>query len=123
RPRDGRGGLHAAADPRDDPDPGAVPLAGSASGGPPVSAVSMTAGASIEPAGPKPRRLTPGRVGIYAFLIIAALFFLIPLYAMIITSMKSMEEFRTGNIFARPLQPTMDYWIKAWTQACTGTDC
>ena len=29
----------------------------------------------VEPSGPKPRRLTPGRVGIYAFLIVAAIFF------------------------------------------------
>lgn len=77
----------------------------------------------MEPVGPRPHRITAARFGIYAFLIIAALFFLIPLYAMIITSMKSMTEFRAGNIFALPLQPTAEYWVKAWTQACTGTDC
>lgn len=86
----------------------------------------MTAMAStlaLEPRGPKPRKLTASRVGIYAFLIISAIFFLIPLGVMLMTSMKSMEEIRGGNIFALPLHPTLDYWVKAWSSACTGRDC
>lgn len=77
----------------------------------------------VEPSGPKPRRVTPGRIGIYAFLIMAAIFFLLPLAVMILTSMKSMNEIRGGNIFALPTQPTFDYWIKAWSSACTGVTC
>jgi glucose/mannose transport system permease protein len=77
----------------------------------------------IEPAGPKPRRLTAGRVGIYAFLVVAAIFFLIPLVVMIMTSMKPMTEIRGGNIFALPQNPTIDFWVKAWSSACTGRDC
>jgi glucose/mannose transport system permease protein len=79
--------------------------------------------AGVEPTGAKPKRITPARVGIYAFLLIAALFFLIPLIVMVMTSMKSMGEIRGGNIFALPTQPTFDYWIKAWSSACTGRDC
>jgi len=75
------------------------------------------------PRGPKPRHMTPGRAGIYAFLIISAIFFLIPLGVMLMTSMKSMEEIRGGNIFALPMRPTFDYWVKAWSSACTGRDC
>jgi glucose/mannose transport system permease protein len=77
----------------------------------------------MEPSGPKPRRVTPARIGIYAFLIVAAIFFLLPLAVMILTSMKSMNEIRGGNIFALPTQPTFDYWIKAWSSACTGVVC
>jgi len=77
----------------------------------------------VEPSGPKPRRITPARIGIYAFLIVAAIFFLLPLAVMILTSMKSMNEIRGGNIFALPTQPTFDYWIKAWSSACTGVVC
>ncbi len=77
----------------------------------------------LEPSGPKPRRLTPARIGIYAFLIIAAIFFLVPLVVMILTSMKPMAEIRGGNIFALPQNPTLDYWVKAWSSACTGRDC
>tara|TARA_R110002124_G_scaffold63350_10_gene172992 strand:+ start:28487 stop:29392 length:906 start_codon:yes stop_codon:yes gene_type:complete len=79
--------------------------------------------AMVGPRGPKPRHMTPGRAGIYAFLIISAIFFLIPLGVMVMTSMKSMEEIRGGNIFALPMRPTFDYWVKAWSSACTGRDC
>jgi glucose/mannose transport system permease protein len=86
-----------------------------------MSAASTSYG--VEPSGPKPRRVTPARIGIYAFLIVAAIFFLIPLAVMILTSMKPMDEIRGGNIFALPLNPTIDYWVKAWSSACTGRDC
>jgi len=85
--------------------------------------VSLANSNTIEPSGPKPRRVTAARIGIYAFLIMAAIFFLLPLAVMILTSMKSMNEIRGGNIFALPTQPTFDYWIKAWSSACTGVTC
>ena len=66
---------------------------------------------------------SPARLGIYAFLITAALFFLLPLYVMLVTSVKSMEEIRMGNIFALPLQVTLDPWRQAWSSACTGLSC
>ena len=47
-------------------------------------------------------RFTPARIGIYAFLFAAALFFLLPLYVMLVTSVKSMDEIRLGSIFAIP---------------------
>jgi glucose/mannose transport system permease protein len=51
---------------------------------------------------PRPRQacFTPARLGVYFFLISAALFFLLPLYVMGITSIKPMSEIRLGNIFA-----------------------
>lgn len=79
--------------------------------------------AGVEPRGPKPKRLTPARIGIYAFLIVSALFFLLPLVLMLMTSMKSMAEIRGGNIFALPTNPTFEYWVKAWSSACTGVTC
>jgi glucose/mannose transport system permease protein len=71
----------------------------------------------------KKSRFTPARLGIYAFLIGAALFFLLPLYVMLVTSVKSMEEIRLGSIFALPLQITFDAWNSAWSTACTGVAC
>ncbi|MES2048944.1 MAG: carbohydrate ABC transporter permease [Pseudomonadota bacterium] len=68
-------------------------------------------------------RFTPARVGIYAFLIGAALFFLLPLYVMLVTSVKSMDEIRLGSIFALPLHITFDAWGSAWSSACTGVAC
>lgn len=69
------------------------------------------------------RNLNWGRVGIYAFLLSAALFFLAPLYIMLTTSFKSMEEIRLGQLFALPMQPTLDAWRLAWSEACTGVSC
>ncbi len=63
------------------------------------------------------------RVGLYVFLASAALFFLLPLYVMLATSLKSMDEIRLGNIFALPLAPTLDAWRAAWSEACTGAAC
>ena len=71
------------------------------------------------------RRLgwTPARAGVYGFLIVAALFFLLPLYVMIVTSLKPMAEIRLGTLFALPLRPTLEAWGVAWQSACTGLEC
>ena len=63
------------------------------------------------------------RVGIYAFLLFAAAFFLLPLYVMLTTSFKGMEEIRLGQIFALPSAPSLDAWRAAWSEACTGVSC
>lgn len=63
------------------------------------------------------------RVGLYVFLASAALFFLLPLYVMLATSLKSMDEIRQGNILALPLVPALDAWRAAWSEACTGAAC
>jgi glucose/mannose transport system permease protein len=63
------------------------------------------------------------RLGIYAFLLGAALFFLLPLYVMLSTSFKSMEEIRAGGIFALPLAATVEPWRLAWSEVCTGAAC
>jgi glucose/mannose transport system permease protein len=75
------------------------------------------------PWGARPKRLTAGRIGLYAFLVISALFFLIPLYVMVITSLKAMPEVLASNVLSPPTQPTVQPWIDAWLHACTGGDC
>ena len=84
---------------------------------------SSVTGAMQGPTGRKPQHLTPGRIGLYLFLVIAALFFLLPLYVMLVTSFKSMPEIRQGNIFAFPQMWTADAWVQAWSTACTGLEC
>jgi len=79
--------------------------------------------ADPHPHGPKPSRLTPGRIGLYVFLIAAALFFLLPLYTMVVTSLKTMEEIRQGRIFALPSTLDFTAWKTAWSGACMGTEC
>jgi glucose/mannose transport system permease protein len=73
---------------------------------------------------PKRRpRFTPARIGVYAFLVVSALFFLLPLYVMLVTSVKPMTEIRLGNLLALPLHVTLEPWRTAWQTACTGLDC
>jgi len=69
------------------------------------------------------RRLTPARIGIYAFLLMAAAFFLLPLYVMIVTSFKPMDEIRQGGILALPVRFTLEPWRQAWSGVCTGAAC
>jgi glucose/mannose transport system permease protein len=77
----------------------------------------------IGPTGTRPKRMTVPRAAIYVFLVLSALFFLMPLYVMIVTSLKDMAEIRLGHIFALPSMPTLVPWIKAWSSACTGLTC
>jgi glucose/mannose transport system permease protein len=77
----------------------------------------------VEPRGHRPRHITIGRVGVYAFLLSAAAFFLLPLWIMVVTSLKTMPEVWEGNILALPGSPTLEPWTKAWSEACTGLDC
>jgi glucose/mannose transport system permease protein len=71
----------------------------------------------------KRRRLTPARIGLYVFLFGAALFFLLPLYVMVVTSLKTMDEIRQGGIFALPHAATLEPWRLAWSGVCTGAAC
>lgn len=63
------------------------------------------------------------RVLLWGVLLLFALYFLAPLYVMGVTAFKDMDEVRTGSMVALPTQPTFAPWIKAWQEACTGTDC
>ena len=78
----------------------------------------------VEPRGPKPRKILSRRnIILYGTLLIVAIYYLIPLYVMIVTSLKGMPEIRLGNIFSPPIEVTFEPWIKAWSQACTGLNC
>jgi glucose/mannose transport system permease protein len=68
-------------------------------------------------------RISPARWGVYAFLLTAALFFLLPLYVMVVTSIKPMSEIRVGHLFALPAHVTLAPWRDAWESACTGLAC
>lgn len=83
----------------------------------------MTTHASASARPRRPYRLQPARIGVYVFLFSAALFFLMPLYIMLVTSFKTMDEIRLGNIFALPVRITVEPWVTAWTSACTGVSC
>jgi glucose/mannose transport system permease protein len=64
-----------------------------------------------------------GRTIIYLILLFFAFLYLAPLYVMFTTSLKDIEEIRSGNLMALPLDPTFYAWKKAWSSACTGSEC
>ena len=79
---------------------------------------------AIVPSGRKPRKLiSTERLVVYSVLTLCALFFLFPLYIMVITSLKDIEAIRSGNIFIPTMNPTFAAWGKAWNSACTGLYC
>ena len=63
------------------------------------------------------------RAFVYAVLLLAALFFLAPLYVMLATSFKDAEQIRTGSLLALPNSLNWSSWSTAWSSACTGVDC
>jgi glucose/mannose transport system permease protein len=78
----------------------------------------------VGPRGARPRRVVSTRnVVLYGTLFVAAVYYLLPLYVMIVTSLKGMPEIRMGNIFAPPVEITFEPWVKAWSTACTGLNC
>lgn len=76
------------------------------------------------PRGKKPKKTFSRRnIILYGTLFVAAAYYLLPLYVMVVTSLKGMPEIRLGNIFAPPVEITFEPWVKAWANACTGLNC
>ena len=63
------------------------------------------------------------RALVYGVLLLAAFFFLAPLYVMLVTSLKDAEQIRSGNLLSLPNSLNFEAWSLAWSSACTGTDC
>lgn len=60
---------------------------------------------------------------LYAMLGVFALYYLVPLFVMLTTSLKSLEEIRTGSLMALPREVTISAWHTAWSGACAGIKC
>ncbi|MCM2477216.1 carbohydrate ABC transporter permease [Rhizobium sp. CG5] len=63
------------------------------------------------------------KLAIYVILILVAAAFLLPLFVMVVTALKPMDEIRSGSIFSLPVQPSLDHFGKAWFSACSGLSC
>ena len=76
------------------------------------------------PRGPKPKsNFSRRNIMLYGTLLLVAVYYAIPLYVMIVTSLKGLPEIRMGNIFSPPMEVTFEPWAKAWGSACTGLNC
>ncbi len=69
------------------------------------------------------KRLRGSTIAILVFLSICALFFCVPLYVIVVTSLKSMDQIRQGDIFSLPWSLDFSAWWTAWDKSCSGTLC
>jgi glucose/mannose transport system permease protein len=70
---------------------------------------------AVEPrAGVRPK-LSWARIFIYAILILFAIFYLMPVYVLLITGMKSFAEVSLSRMWALPSGLHFDSFVKAWT--------
>ena len=63
------------------------------------------------------------RLGLYAILAAVAFIYLMPVWVMLITSLKDVEEIRSGNLLSLPSSLNFDAWVTAWGSACAGSSC
>jgi glucose/mannose transport system permease protein len=61
-----------------------------------------------------------GRIALYALLVALAIAFLLPVYVMVVNSLKPLDEIRAGNLMALPLEWTVQPWLTAWSTAQIG---
>ena len=64
--------------------------------------------------------MKPLRFSLYLLLLLFALFYLVPLYVMLVNSVKPLDEIRGGNMLALPQIFTLAPWQAAWSEAQIG---
>ena len=71
------------------------------------------------------RAWTPALLRALLFLILGlfVLYYSLPLFVMIVTSLKSLEEIRAGSLLGLPQAIELTSWKTAWESACTGVSC
>ena len=57
------------------------------------------------------------------FLTMCAAFVSVPLYVVIVTSFKTLDQIALGQIFALPTTWSLEGWTKAWSEVCSGMTC
>ncbi|CAN7187217.1 carbohydrate ABC transporter permease [Phyllobacterium sp. LjRoot231] len=60
------------------------------------------------------------RVLIYAALFLFAFYYLLPLYVMLVNSLKTLDEIRQGGMLSPPHEWTIQPWLSAWSTAQIG---
>ncbi|UGA56908.1 carbohydrate ABC transporter permease [Vibrio sp. VB16] len=68
-------------------------------------------------------KLNFGRIFIYTVLVFFCVIYLMPLFVMVTTSLKTLPDIKAGNLLSLPTEWVFDAWSKAWSSACTGVKC
>ncbi|AJQ93119.1 carbohydrate ABC transporter permease [Gynuella sunshinyii] len=75
---------------------------------------------SSKPLADKRYAAITGRTIVYSVLIIVAIYYLVPLLLMVLTSFRSMNEIRLGQLIEWPKSFSTEAWSEAWSQAQIG---
>ena len=89
------------------------------------TAPSVETGATAAPAVENRSRLfqfSPARIVLYAILAIFCIYYLLPLYVMVVNSLKPLSEITAGGMMALPRQWTLAPWGSAWSTAQVGVE-
>ena len=73
----------------------------------------------------RPRSFASGllRILLFAVLGLFVVYYLMPLFVMLATALKPLDEIRSGSLISLPRQPRFAAWVKAWDTACVGVRC
>ncbi|WP_333822468.1 carbohydrate ABC transporter permease [Pinisolibacter sp.] len=64
-----------------------------------------------------------GRIVLFTVLGLFCVYYLMPLWVVVVTSLKSLDEIRAGSLLGLPQAPSFAAWGKAWSSACVGVRC
>ncbi|MCV3242752.1 carbohydrate ABC transporter permease [Mesorhizobium sp. ZC-5] len=87
-----------------------------------MSAVAASAAIPVSRARRR-KRIRGSSIAILVFLTMCAAFVSLPLYVVIVTSFKTMEQIALGEVFALPTEWTIEPWRMAWSEVCAGMTC
>lgn len=62
------------------------------------------------------------RACLYTVLILFAVYYLLPLFVMLVNSVKTLDEIRGGNMMSLPKDFTIEPWLTAWSSAQIGVE-
>ncbi|MFT6105677.1 MAG: glucose/mannose transport system permease protein [Paracoccaceae bacterium] len=65
----------------------------------------------------------PARLLLWLILGVFAIWFLLPAYVVVGTSLKGLEEIRGGSLLSLPHELNFWAWRHAWSEACIGVKC
>lgn len=60
------------------------------------------------------------RIALYLVLVVTALAFVMPVYVMLVNSLKPLDEIRSGDLMSLPIAWTVEPWLMAWSEAQIG---
>ncbi|QFT29883.1 carbohydrate ABC transporter permease (plasmid) [Roseibium porphyridii] len=70
----------------------------------------------------KTTSFSAGRIILYVLLLLFCIYYLLPLYVMVVNSLKPLSEITAGGMMALPQEWTAAPWFSAWSSAQVGVE-